>query len=48
MLHLETCLRIAETDRVFCEAFNCLFPLDAQNEIQLLARFLRYSRLVCL
>ena len=22
-----------------CEAFNCIFLLDAQNEIQLLARF---------
>ena len=31
-----------------CEAFNCLFLLDAQNEIQLLARFLSYSWLVCL
>ena len=29
-----------------CEAFNCLFLLDAQNEIQMLARFLRYSWLV--
>ena len=26
-----------------CEAFNCLFLLDAQNEIQMLARFLSYS-----
>ena len=31
-----------------CEAFNCLCPLDAQNEIQMLARFLSYSWLVCL
>ena len=35
-----------------CEAFNCLFLLDAQNEIQLLARLLCYSLcyswLVCL
>ena len=31
-----------------CEAFSCLFPLDAQNEIQMLARFLSYSWLVCL
>ena len=31
-----------------CEAFNCLFPLDPQNEIQMLARFLSYSWLVCL
>ena len=26
-----------------CEAFNCLFLLDAQNEIQMLARFLSYQ-----
>ena len=31
-----------------CDAFNCLFPLDVQNEIQLLLRFVRYSWLVCL
>ena len=31
-----------------CEAFNCLFLLDAQNEIQILARFLSCSWLVCL
>ena len=31
-----------------CEAFSCLFPLDAQNEIQMLARFLSNSWLVCL
>ena len=31
-----------------CEAFNCLFLLDAQNEIQMLAGFLSYSWLVCL
>ena len=31
-----------------CEAFNCLFLLDAQNEIQMLGRFLSYSWLVCL
>ena len=31
-----------------CEAFNCLFLLDAQNEIQMLARFFSYSWLVCL
>ena len=30
------------------DAFNCLFPLDVQNEIQLLLRFVRYSWLVCL
>ena len=31
-----------------CEAFNCLFLLDAQNEIQMLARFLSYSWRICL
>ena len=31
-----------------CVAFNCLFPLDVQNEIQLLSRFFRSSCLVCL
>ena len=31
-----------------CESLNCLFPVDAQNEIRLLARFLSYSGLVCL
>ena len=42
MQHPETCLLVAETDRVLCNVvklFNCLFRLDAQNEIQLLARF---------
>ena len=41
---------IAEADRVLCHLvmFNCLFPLDVQNEIQLLSRFFCYSRLVCL
>ena len=28
--------------------FNCLFPLDVENEIQLLSRVLCYSWLVCL
>ena len=31
-----------------CVAFNCLFPLDVQKEIQLLSRFFCYSCLVCL
>ena len=31
-----------------CDVFNCLFPLDLQDEIQLLSRFLCYSWLVCL
>ena len=39
MQHLETFLLIAEADRVLCHlvTFNCLFPLDVQNEIQLLS-----------
>ena len=31
-----------------CDVFNCLFPLDVQNELQLLSRFFCYSWLVCL
>ena len=31
-----------------CDVFNCLFPLDVQNEIQLLSGVFCYSRLVCL
>ena len=31
-----------------CDVFNCLFPLDVQNEIQLLSRVFWYSWLVCL
>ena len=31
-----------------CDAFNCLFVLDVQNEIQLLSRVFCYSWLVCL
>ena len=40
----------AEADRVLCQLvmFNCLFPLDVQNEIQLLSRVFCYSWLVCL
>ena len=30
-----------------CDVFNCLFPLDVQNEIQLLSRVFCYSWLVC-
>ena len=51
MQHLETCLMIDEAGRVLFRLvmfFICLFPLDLQNEIQLLARFFYYSRLVCL
>ena len=45
MQHLETCLLTDEADRVFlpsCNGFNCLFPLDVQNEIQLLPRILGF------
>ena len=31
-----------------CDVFNCLFPLDVQNEIQVLSRVFCYSWLVCL
>ena len=31
-----------------CDVFNCLFPLDVQNEIQLLLGVFCYSWLVCL
>ena len=31
-----------------CDVFNCLFPLNVQNEIQLLSGVLCYSWLVCL
>ena len=31
-----------------CDVFNCLFPLDVRNEIQLLSRVFCYSWLVCL
>ena len=30
-----------------CDVFNCLFPLNVQNEIQLLSRVFCYSWLVC-
>ena len=29
-----------------CDVFNCLFPLDVQNEIQLVSRVFCYSWLV--
>ena len=31
-----------------CDVFNCLFPLNVQNEILLLSRVSCYSQLVCL
>ena len=51
MQHLETCLLIAEAERVLCHLvmfFNCLFLLGVQNEIQLLSRLFCNSWLVCL
>ena len=49
--HLETCLlwQLKLTEffvNLWC--FYCLFPLDAQNEIQLLSTVFCYSWLVCL
>ena len=41
MQRLETCLLIAEADRVFlssCDVLNCRFLLDVPNEIELLRR----------
>ena len=51
MQHLQTCLlwQLKLTEFVpTCDVFNCLFPLDVQNEIQLLSRVFCYSWLVCL
>ena len=31
-----------------CDVFNCVYPLDVKNEIQLLSRVFSYSWLVCL
>ena len=46
MQHLETCLLIAEANRVLCRlillCFNRLFALDLQNEIYLLSRIFNY------
>ena len=46
MQHLESCLLWQLKLTEFC--VNCLFPLDVQNEIQLLSRVFCYSWLVCL
>ena len=35
-------------DHTTRDVFNCLFPLDVQNELQLLLRVFCYSWLVCL
>ena len=51
MQHLETCLLWQVSFQSFvstCYLFNCLLPLDVQNEIQLLSRVFCYSWLVCL
>ena len=32
----------AEADRVLCQLFNCLFPLDVQNKIRLLSSLLLF------
>ena len=55
MQRLETCLLIAEADRVLsgsfvssCDVLNCLFLLGVQIERQLLSRLFCNSWLVCL
>ena len=48
MQHLETCLLCWSWQSFVstCDVFNCLFPLDVQNEIQLLSGVFCYSWLV--
>ena len=47
--HLESCLLwIWQSFVSICDVFNCLFPLDVQNEIQLLSGVFCYSWPVCL
>ena len=51
MQHLESCLVWQLKRRSFvstCDVFNCLFPLDLQNENQKLSGVSCYSWLVCL
>ena len=51
MQHLESCLLRSWSWQSFestCDVFNCLFPLDIQNEIKLLSRVFSYSWLTCL
>ena len=50
MQHLESCLlrQLKQSFVSTCDVFNCLFPLDVQNEIQVLSRVFCYSLLVCL
>ena len=45
MQHLDTCLLIAEADKVLCPlilCFNSLFALDVQNKIHLPSRILLF------
>ena len=48
--HLESFLlwQLKQSFVSTCDVFNCLFPLDVQNEIQLLSGVFCYSWLVCL
>ena len=51
MQYLESCLLWQLKLKSFVsisDVFNCLFPVDVQNEIQLLSRAFCYSWLVCL
>ena len=53
MQHLETCIVYFDSCSwqsfvSTCDVFNCLFPLNVQNELQLLSRVFCYSWLVCL
>ena len=45
--NLFTLLKLTEFSST-CDVFNCLFPLNVQNKIQLLSRVFCYSWLVCL
>ena len=47
MQHLESCL-LWQSFVSTCDVFNCLFPLDVQNEIQLVSRVFCYSWILCL
>ena len=50
-VHAESCLLWQLKLTEFCVnfwCFNCLFPLDVQNEIQLLSGVICYSWLVCI
>ena len=47
MQHLETCLLIAEADRILCHlilsCFSRIFALDLKNEIHLISRLFNLS-----